>query len=409
MTDLFVGRQPIFDKNLNIYAYELLFRSGQDNQARVSDGEDATTQVLVNTFAQFGIDHIVGKQLAFINFTRKFLLDEAGPPIPPDRVVVEILEDVLIDDVLVDSVHRLQSEGFTIALDDFVYHEQWLPLLEIADIVKLDVLDFSLEETRQYVERLKPYKAKLLAEKIETENEFEVFRDMGFDYFQGFFLAKPRVISGKKIPSNHLVVLKLITALQKPDADYQEVEKLICMDASLSFQILRHINSAFIALPSKVNSIHQAIVYLGLKETKRLATLIAMSSFDERPSEILATALVRAKTCELLAEAAGLADQDIYFTLGLFSVLDSLLQIPMEELLEKLPLETELKQALLGEHNCLGEALRCARSYEGGSDEGGTFNESYADLTFMSLTPDHLQSIYLQALGWSTQSSEGLW
>ncbi len=364
------------------------------------DGEKATAQVLVNTFAEFGIDHIVGKQLAFVNFTRKFLLDEAGPPIPPDRVVVEILEDVLIDEALIDAVYRLRSDGFIIALDDFVYHDKWLPLLEIADIVKLDVLDLSLEETRRHLEHLKPFRAKLLAEKIETENEFEVFRDMGFDYFQGFFLAKPRVISGKKIPSNHLVALKLITALQKPDADYHEVENIICMDASLSFQILRHINSAFIALPSRVNSIHQAIVYLGLKETKRWATLIAMSSFDERPAEILGTALVRAKTCELMAEAAGLDNLEIYFTLGLFSVLDSLLQIPMEELLEKLPLEAELKLALLGEHNCLGRSLECAMSYE---------NDAYSDLKFMSLSATDLQSVYLQAVSWSIQSSAGLW
>lgn len=186
--------------------------------------------------------------------------------------------------------------------------------MEIADIIKLDVLDLGYERTQDTLQLLKPYKAKLLAEKIETEEEFDAFRELGFDFFQGYFLARPKVMKGKKVPSNQLPAMKIMAALQDPQVDYDEIEQIVCMDVSLSHQLLRYINSTYLALPTRVDSIRQ-VTYLGIRETKRWATLIAMSGCSDRPAELLNMALVRASMCELLAEAAGSDNNVIYLPL----------------------------------------------------------------------------------------------
>lgn len=395
MHDAFVGRQPIFDKNMTVYAYELLFRTGQQNHAGIIDGNQASSQVMLNTFTEFGLDSIVGKHFAFINLTQDLLTDEIIQLLPKDRVVLEILEDVTVNDELVDSVRNLSSQGYSIALDDFIYDDSWQPLVEIADIIKLDVLNMEVKEVEEYVRLLRPYKARLLAEKVETMEQFGFLKNLDFDYYQGYFLSKPTIVEGKRTPTNKISILQLMAKLMQPDPVQTEIESLIAQDVTLSYKILRFINASCFALPRKIESINEATIYLGLNNIRRFASMIAMAGFNDQPHEVLLTALVRARMCELLANAAGYPDQETYFTLGLFSTLDIMLAMPMAQVVRELPLGKELEQALLNNAGDLGAALVCTRAYE---------HQQWDAVQFADLSRADIATMYLKSVQWSNET-----
>jgi EAL and modified HD-GYP domain-containing signal transduction protein len=315
-------------------------------------------------------------------------------------VVLEVLENVAVDAQLIDGVRRLSAQGFSIALDDFVYAEKWEPLLELADIVKVEIPALGHAQIAAHLKLLRRYDVQVLAEKIETEEDFERLREMGFDLFQGYFLARPKVLKGSRIPSNRLGMLRMLAALQDPDIRMEELGRTITQDVSMCYRMLRYINSAFFALPCKVESIQQAVAYLGLNNVRRWASLIAMSGFHSRPSELLRLALVRARLSEQLAEAAGRADADVYFTLGLFSILDSLLGLPMPVILNELPLADDLQAALLTRQGPLGQALECTLSFE---------TTDLALITYAGLPLHTIQEIYVEALAWADENGQQLW
>ncbi len=400
MTEAFIARQPIFDRDARVYAYELLFRATDGpTSAGAVNGDQATSQVLWNTFTVFGLDSLVGEARAFINFTRELLLDDNPLPLPPDRVVIEILEDVAVDADLVAAVGRLVERGYTIALDDFAYHESWQPLVDLAHVVKLDVMALGPDALRDHVARLRPLGLKMLAEKVETREELEALRDLGFDYFQGFFLARPTVVRGRRTPANRIAVLQLIARLNRPDVEVKEVEALISRDVAMSYKLLRYINSALFALPREVASIRQAVVFLGLKAIRRWASLIAMSGFDDKPTELLVIAMQRARMCQNLAEAAGLPEPESHFTVGLFSALDAVLDMPMEQVVEELPLGDDTRAALLERTGPYGPTLACTLAYEG---------QDWPRVTLPGLADDAIRDAYLQATAWSTAAIKEL-
>ena len=396
MHDAFVGRQPIFDKSMNVYAYELLFRNGLASGADVVDGNQATTQVMLNTFTEFGLDSIVGGHFAFINLTQDLLTNELIQLLPHDRVVLELLEDIQVNDEIVDAVRKLSSQGYIIALDDFVYDASWQPLVEIADIIKLDVLDIDDSEVEKQVESLKPYKARLLAEKIETIEQFNFLKSLDFDYYQGYFLSKPTIVEGKRTPTNKLSILQLLTKLAQPDPVHIEIETLISQDVTLSYKILRYINASCFGMPRKIVSINEAVIYLGLNNIRRFASMMAMSGFSDQPHEVLVTALVRARMCELLAEEADCNDTVSFFTLGLLSTLDIMLAMPMGKVLTELPLEGALEQALLDGTGDMGTALACVKAYE---------KHQWNEVIFSDLSQNTITRIYLNAVQWSNQTN----
>ena len=396
MHDAFVGRQPIFDKSLNVYAYELLFRDGLLCDAHVVDGNQASTQVMLNTFTEFGLDSIVGGHFAFINLTQDLLTNELIQLLPRDRVVLELLEDIQVNDEVVDAVRKLSRQGYIIALDDFVYDASWQPLVEIADIIKLDVLNLENGEIEKQVQALKPYKARLLAEKIETIEQFNFLKSLDFDYYQGYFLSKPTIVEGKRTPTNKLSILQLLTKLTRPDPVHEEIEKLIAQDVTLSYKVLRYINASCFAMPRKIVSINEAVIYLGLNNIRRFASMMAMSGFSDQPHEVLLTALVRARMCELLAEEADCNDSVSFFTLGLLSTLDIMLAMPMHQVLAELPLEEMLEQALLHSTGDMGMALDCVKAYE---------NQQWNAVIFADLSQSTITNIYLNAVQWSNQTS----
>ncbi len=400
MSDIYIGRQPIYDRKLNVYAYELLFRAASDNSANFTDGDKATSDVIVNTFLEIGLDNIVGNRLAFINLTRTFFVGEHTISLPKDRVVLELLEDIEADQEVVNSVKRLSKQGYSIALDDFIYHESLQPLVQLADIVKIDIMSMEREEIREHVEALRQHPLRLLAEKVETQEEHEYCMKLGFDYFQGYFFAQPKVIRGQRLPNNRLAILKLLSRLQDPEITSKQLEELIAQDVAFSYRILRYVNSAAYAPPRKIESVHQAVVRLGIQTIKSWTALLAMSQVDNKPTELVVTAMVRGKMAEEMAKALNADQPDSFFTVGLFSALDALMDNSMEEILTQLPLADHIAQALLHRGGGLhGEVLDCVLAYERGEWENLGCNQ---------LGTQRVRTCYLEAVQWANNACQQL-
>ena len=399
--DIYIGRQPIYDRELNVVAYELLYRSSDSsNMAGSSDGEMMTTQVVINAFMEIGFDDLVGDCKAFVNMPRGFIIGEHTLSLPSDKLVLEILEDVKVDELIIKSVQNLANQGYTIALDDFVYHESLKPLVNLADIIKIDLMALSTAELEAHVELLRrEHKVKLLAEKVESKEEFERCKQLGFEYFQGYFFSKPQIIKGAKMPTNRLAILQLVAKIYEPEVTYQELENVISQDVSLSYKLLRVINSAAYALPKKIESMKHALTILGLKNIRNWITMIVFSGVSDKPSELMKSAMIRAKMCELLAAATGVREIDSYFTVGLFSTLDALMDQPLADLLAPLPLSVEVKQALLQYTGKMGTILACATAYEKGD---------WSHVVIEQLTPPQIKQAYVDALHWSREVSREL-
>lgn len=398
MPDVFVGRQPIFDRALDVVAYELLFRSSDANWADITDGEYATSQVVHDAFMEIGLESLVGSKRAFINLTRDFILQDYTAVFPTDRVVLEVLEDIVVDAELIEAVRALSRQGYTIALDDFVYREQFRPLVEVADIIKVDVLALDRLALRQNVSSLSQYDVKLLAEKVETRDELAYCRELGFDYFQGYFLCEPDIVTGQRSPANRLAVLRLLARLQDVDTTMEQLETIIRQDVSLSFKLLRLVN-ADPSLPHQIDSIHQALVHLGPKFMTAWGSLIMLADIGDKPHELMVTAMIRGKMCELLADAQQLPDRERFFTVGLFSVLDAMLDSPMADIVASLPLTEDVARALLTYEGVLGYTLRSVLAYERGH---------WALVRELGLDRWVLGEVYLQALVWASAVGDQL-
>lgn len=399
MQDIYIGRQPIFDRNLDVYAYELLFRSGTQNHAGTFDGDQATSQVIVNTFIEIGLEQIVGPHLAFINLTRSFVTTASALPFPKDRVVLELLEDIKPDDAVIQGVRDLTGQGYCLALDDFVFNEDLRPLVEMAQVIKIDLMSLSRDELEEHVRLLRDYPVKLLAEKIETQEEFEHCKALGFDYFQGYFLSKPNIVQGTQLPPNRLAVLQLLSKLQDPKTEAGDIEALVMQDVALSYKLLRYINSAFFAFPKKIESIRQAVVYLGTRAIKTWVSLLVVAGLGNKPAELVTQAMQRAKMCELLAKTAKRPQTETYFTVGLFSMLEALMDAPLEKILESLPFTEDIRDGLLKHSGPYGEALACVLAYE-----KGNFQRAYFD----RLSPSQMTDTYLASARWADQSAHSM-
>ncbi len=334
MHDVFIGRQPIYDRHLKVFAYELLFRATEgQNAAAFRDGDGATSQVIVNAIVEIGLDQIVGDYPAFFNMTRNYLLADNPLPFSGKRLVLEVLEDIEVDEKLLTAVKNLSSKGYTIALDDFILRDATRSLVEVADIVKIDITMLDRAKIKEHVSELRKYPVKLLAEKVETQEEYAFCRTLDFDFYQGYFFCKPRIIKGQSVPSSKQAALRVLMKLNDANADVEDLECEITQDVSLSYRLLRTVNSAFFALPRKVDSIRQAVAYMGHQTTKNLAILLLLTGIEGKPSELIKTAMIRAKFCEKLAIAASMPNVEIFFTVGLFSTIDAIMDAPMEVLL----------------------------------------------------------------------------
>ncbi len=399
MQDFFIGRQAILDRQLKVYAYELLYREGDTSEAPAMDGDLATSRVMLNAFTGMGMERIAGDQRVFLNMTRSLLMDMPEIPFDKERLVLEILEDIEVNNGFVKRISGLASEGFTLALDDFEFEEKWLPLIPLIHIIKVEVPALNWHKLAEQIEKLHRNGVLLLAEKVETEAEYLRLHELGFDLFQGYYFSRPQVVAGKRLSENQLNTLRLLSKLNDPSVTPEELENLIVQDPGLVFKILRYLNSAALAMPRKIDSIRQAIVYLGLQRLRGWANLIAISRVDDKPEDLFTIALVRAHMCAKLSAAVEKAENESAFTVGLLSVLDLLTGTPIAEVLEQMPISDSVKQALLNHHGITGRALQCARSFE--QKEG-------SPIGFPGLTAGEIQEIFLQSSELAFQEQRSL-
>ncbi len=347
-----------------------------------------------------GIDTIVGSALAFINLPREFVVNEALTPMFSDQTVLELHETIQGDDDVVAGLKRLKSAGYRIALDDFIYRKDLVPLIELADFIKIDISATSLANLEHQIARVKPFDARLVAEKVETHEAYQDCFDRGFEYFQGFFFCYPVMLTQKTLPSNKLVVLNLLGKLHDPATDSVELEQILMQDIALSYKLLRYINSAAFALRREVDSIKDAIILLGMDNLKNWLTLILMSRItDSKPAELIKTGIVRGKMCESLAEMTHPKIKHQMFTVGLFSVLDALMDQPLVDLLDNITLSTPIKLALLDRSGIQGEIYQQALNYE----------KCYWDeLNNSKINTEEYTRSYLNAVNWADQSMHTL-
>jgi len=399
MPNAFLARQPIYDRALEVIGYELLFRSGEAGHADFADADQATSQVMLNAFMEIGLENIVGDRLAFFNLTHAFIVGDYPLPFPPGRGCLEILESVSMDDGVLAAVRHLSDQGYTIVLDDFIYHEALRPLVELADIIKIDVLALDSPELQRNVSLLRHHEAKLLAEKVETQEMLDFCRELNFDYYQGYFFCKPKIISGSRMPANRMVTLQLLAGLQDPDISVSALEALVGQDVTMSYKLLRCINSAFYSFPRKVESIRQAINILGGRWLNTWVSLMVLANIDDKPRELMVTAMVRAKMCERLATATAQKGSERFFIGGLFSVLDAMMDRPLEELLKMLPLADEVNNALLYHQGPIGKTLECVLAYDHGQ---------WDEVHCPAMDAEGISQAYLDSIAWAEQVGQAL-
>lgn len=390
--EVLLARQPIYDRNLTIQAYELLFRSDTQNRAQIFNGDQASCEVLLNTYSAISLESITGNCPAFVNMSRTMLVDPSQLPFPKDQIVFEILENVPIDDYVVNWTKEARKLGFKIALDDFIYERQYDPILPLVDYVKIDLLALPMDEVERHVQLLKPYPAKLLAEKVETLEVHQQCMDLGFELFQGYFLSKPKIVTGQKVKTGTQVALQILQELQNPDCSPDSIQKLLSQDAALTYKLLRIVNSASFGLPRKIESIRQAIMMLGLKPLRSWLNLVALSSSNQNPPALLQILLFRAHMCESLAKLRGQNDAHIYFTVGLFSGLDALLGMTMATALSQLTLSQDLNEALLTRQGKLGTVLNQVIAYERGN---------WRELNLDANNHHLLAKAYMDSINWA--------
>lgn len=396
-----LARQPIFDGNMKVVAYELLCRNSDLKFIATSDGDAASSQVLLNAFTELSIDEVVGTHKAFVNFTRALL--NSPPPFSRQKLVIEVLEGQQVDAAMLFSLKQLREQGYTIALDDFELSSDTEGLVPYADIIKLDVLALSAEKLLAHVSHLKSLGITLIAEKVETYEMYEKCKALGFDLFQGYFLAKPRVITGRKISENKQSVLQLLSALHDPNAPIDKIERMIARDTLLSFKLLRLVNSAAFGLSRNVESLRQAIMLLGLNKLRNWVNLLALSNLSGKPHELSITALTRARMCEMIATKIN-QRPDSYFTVGLLSTLDAFLDAPLEELLRNLSLSEQLNQAMLKHSGPEGKVLAIVQMHE----QGRWQDIDWDQLDEMGINPEILAEIYIDALRWVAETMNTL-
>lgn len=391
--NIFIARQPIFDVELNVQAYELLFRHEDVSVANISDGNMASSQVMISAFLEIGIDTISDNRISYINLTRDFIVGQLPLPVAPSAVIIEILEDIVVDDELISALKSFSSRGFTLALDDYTFTVDKKPLFDVVDIVKVDIIGCDRDTLVSDVRALQKCSVKLLAEKVETQKDFELCKSLGFDFFQGYFISRPEVIKGQTLKPSRISLLEILCMVEDPDCDVVALENLISHDVIISYKILRIINSSFYGFRRKIDSVKQAVVSLGLKAIRDWFVILALTNIDDKPRELIMLTLVRARMMQALAQNRGL-NPDPCFTTGLFSSIDAIMDQPMEEVLKELPFSSEIANALIKKEGEIGELLALVLNYERGN---------WSEVTDCGISANDLSSAYLESMAWAAE------
>jgi c-di-GMP phosphodiesterase len=367
-SQLFVARQPIFDRRMRVAGYELLFRAGYVAEAAVIDDVAATASVMLNVFNEIGPERILGSHPGWINVSRDFLIRGLVEVAPPGLIGLEILEDQVIDAELITAVEQLKGLGYRLSLDDFEYSPESEALLRLVDMVKLDILALGPARFSAHVACARRHGLAVLAEKVETHEDHEYCMAAGCDLFQGYFYRRPKLFAATpgRVDANRAALMEVIAALNDSNAELHDLERLIARDVALSVRLLRYINSAFFGLHCEVTSIGQAVTLLGIENLQRWATLTVFASIDGKPAELTITALTRARFCELAGAHIRGVEGSQLFTLGLFSVIEALLDAPIEEVLKSIPFPQQMCDALIEHSGDMGRLIDCVTALETG-------------------------------------------
>ncbi|GAB3026131.1 EAL and HDOD domain-containing protein [Bowmanella dokdonensis] len=362
----YIARHPILDSDKNVYAYELLFRDGRKNCFPDIKPDEATSKIITGSHLTLGLEDIACHKTSFINFHKETLMHGFPSMLDPETVVVEIVEAVPTDSEMVTACKQIKDMGYKLALDDHNFDPRWDVFLPFVDIIKVDTLRSDYETIARNIAKFQQAKVQLVAEKVETHEDFNRFRDLGFDYFQGFFFSKPEVIRQRNLPTSKLALLELLQESANREFNFERVNAIFERDVGLSYMLLRFINNPTINKRYKISSLRHALNYLGEMELKKFISILALANMgEEKPMELLHLSLVRAKFCELVSLAK--KDQDNPpkgFLVGLFSLLDALLDQNMLNLVDKLPIDEEIKSALCGQEGRLKSYLALARAFE---------------------------------------------
>jgi EAL and modified HD-GYP domain-containing signal transduction protein len=398
--EIYIARQPIFDRHKRLHAYEVLYRSGMDNTYPASvDSDEATHTVLAHVLFNIGLDAITGNRLALINFTENHLLQGTPTQLPRTRCIIEILESILPSAEVFTACLELKRKGYTLALDDFDFNRRSEQLIPYVDIVKVDFQGIDRMLLNENMVRMRQYAAvQWLAEKIESHEDFTLAQSLGFTYFQGYFFNKPEILKNRKIDTSKIILLNLLAEVCRPEINLKKVEQMVAPDVSLSYKLLRYINSVYYSLVRKVTSIRYALTYLGESGTRQFVSLAAASEISAgKPSELMRLSMVRAELCRLLAASRpSSTDASQLFLLGLFSLLDAMLDMPMDELTDQLPLTAEVKAALNERKGPFAPYLQAVTTYE-----QGEFKACTEFLRMLNIAPDIMISAYFRALAWA--------
>ena len=400
----FLARQPILDRRQEVYAYELLFRDGIQDNCDGMNLEFASTSVLDTSFL-IGLDKITEGRRMFVNCPREFLLRGYVSLFPRDAVVVEILETVKPDEEIVEACQLLKQDGFLIALDDFVDTPDWAPLVELADFIKVDFRLTGREQQRTLAARYARKGIRMLAEKVEKQEEFAAAVKMGYSLFQGYFFCKPEIMQHQSLPAFKLAYLELLQAATAPEIDIGQLATQIKHDASITFRLLRYLNSAAFGLRSEIHSIPHALSLLGEREMRKWIAVVAVGVMaDGRPGELMTVPLVRGRFCELLAPLAGLPQHaNDLFLLGLLSVMDAILGQPLEAILGELPVRQEIKEALLARTGLYRNLLDIAIAHE-----NADWEKVNSLLELLGVSKELVPVLYVSALNWSSALHRGI-
>ena len=399
--ETFVARQPIFTQQKEVHAYELLFRSSLENVFGDIDGDQASAKVLVDGVMGMGMATLTGGKTAFVNFTQDLLLKDVAMLFPKEHVVVELLETVEPEESVVEACRRLKLQGYRLALDDFIFDAKFEPLIALADIIKVDFLLSGPEERRGLLGLIRNKSVEFLAEKVETAAEFDEAVELGYTYFQGYFFSKPEVLSRKEIPAFKFAYLQLIQAVRESDVDFSEIEGIVKGDVALTYKLLRYINTTGRGLVKYVESIRYSLTLLGQENLRRLFALVILSTVTEdNPKELMLHSLIRASACESLACSVGMESRKFdFFLMGMFSSIDTVLGLPMEEAVTHVPLTDDARAALLGEGGPLQLPLETVLAYQRGNWE--SFSSLMAEL---DLPESEFPALFQSAVTWADQT-----
>ncbi|MGH9715932.1 MAG: EAL and HDOD domain-containing protein [Candidatus Acidiferrales bacterium] len=399
----FLARQPIFNSHRVVFGYELLFRGGPENYFEHPQPDVACASATDSLFL-FGIERLAQGRRVFVNCTREFFIRDFPFILPKDSVVLEVLEDVVLDDKLIAACRRLKHAGYLLALDDFRDLPEWGPLVAIADFIKVDLLATPEGEQLRLARQFSRGKVLLVAEKVETYRDFERTRDWGYSYFQGYFFSRPQVLSHHDVPAYKLGYLRILQAANGSPVDMQEIAERIKRETSLSYRLLRYLNSPALFLSTEIRSIPHALMLLGERGVRRWVSLVAVACMGhDKPPELVTLPLIRARFCELLAPAVHMNDfSNDLFLLGLLSAIDAILDMEMADILREVTLREEIRDALLGENNSLRRVLEVVLLYERAAWE--KLDDAAA---YLGISPESVPEMFLESVDWARRVFSG--